>query len=140
MEPVPTTAIPSALAAGAASGVTEASKNAITDAYAAVKALLVQKFGPKSDLVDAVERVEASPTSSGRKETLQEEADAAKADQDPEIVAAARELLSRIKAVPGGEQHIHNVQKAVGSYIAQAGPGATATVNVSGKSKREKDD
>jgi len=140
MEPVLTTALLSALAVGAASGVTEASKNAITDAYFAVKALLVRKFGPKSNLVDAVEKLEVSPASAGRKQVLQEEVDAAKADQDPEIVAAARELLSRIKAVPGGEQHIHNVQKAVGSYIAQAGPGATATVSVSGKSKREKDD
>ena len=132
MEPVLTTALLSALAAGAASGVNEASKNAITDAYAAVKALLIRKFGPKSSLVDAVERVEAHPESAGRKQTLQEEADAAKADQDGEIVAAARELLGRIKALPSGEEHIRNAQTAVGNYIAQAGPGATAKVNVSG--------
>jgi tetratricopeptide (TPR) repeat protein len=132
MEPILTTALLSALAAGAAKGVTAVSEKAITEAYNAVKALLIQKFGPKSGLVDAVERVEANPESAGRKQTLQEEADAAKADQDAEIVAAARALLSRVKALPDGEQHIQNVQKAVGNYIAQAGPGATAKVNVSG--------
>ena len=135
MEPVLTTALLSALAVGTASGVTEASKSAIADAYAGVKALLIRKFGPKSSLVDAVERVEASPASAGRKQTLQEEAVAAKADQDPEIVAAARELLSHVRALPGGEQHIQNVQHAVGNYIAQAGPAATATVNVVGVKK-----
>src|SRR5262249_37027825 len=96
MEPVLTTAILSALATGAASGVTEAGKNAVIDAYSGVKALLSRKFGPKSSLVVAVEKLEANPASVGRKQTLQEEADTAKADQDAEIVAAARELIGRV--------------------------------------------
>ena len=54
---------------------------------------------------------------------MQEEAVAAKADEDPEIVAAARKLLSHVRALPGGEQHIQNVQHAVGNYLAQAARG-----------------
>ena len=115
--------------------MTEASKNAITDVYAGVEASLIREFGPKNNLIDAVERLEANSASAGRKQTLQEEADAAKADQDQEIVAAARELLGRVKALPSGEEHIHNAQTAVGNYIAQAGPRATATVNVAGVKK-----
>ena len=44
MDPV-TTAIVVALAAGATSGVTEAGRKAIADAYEALKTLLKKKFG-----------------------------------------------------------------------------------------------
>jgi uncharacterized iron-regulated protein len=126
MDPI-TTAIVAALAAGVASGATEVGKKVIVDAYDTLKTALKNKFGADSDLVDAVDKLEKKPDSGGRKEVLQEEVAAAKADQDPEILKAAQDLIDQVKAQPGGEQHI---QTAIGSYIAQADRGGTATVSV----------
>ena len=60
-----------------------------------------------------------------RKEAQQQ---AAQAEQDPDIVKAAQELLDQLKAQPGGEQHVQQI--ASGNYIAQASHGGTASVNV----------
>ncbi len=129
MEPV-TTVILSALAAGAAAGVTEVGTKLVVDGYEALKAALKASFGADSDLADAVAGLEKNPDSDGRKQTLHEEIVAAKADEDPELVGLARALLDRIESRPGGAQHIQN---AVGSYIAQADRGSTATVTVTRK-------
>lgn len=126
MDPI-TTAILAALSAGAVSGLTEASKTAITDAYRTLKALLTKKFGGESDVLHAVGQVEAKPDSAGRKATLQEEVAAVKADQDQEVLHAAQALLQLLQASPEGAQHI---QTATGSYIAQADRGSSASVNI----------
>jgi phage terminase small subunit len=122
MDPV-TTAILAAIAAG----VPKVIEQAAADAYDALKAVLRRKFGDQSDVIKATKDLESKPDSAGRQATLHEEVTAAKADQDPEVLAAARALLERIKAQPGGEQF---VQTAIGSYIAQAGPHAKASVRV----------
>ncbi|MEE9210667.1 MAG: hypothetical protein V3U23_09460 [Kiloniellales bacterium] len=129
MEPI-TAVILSALAAGAAAGVSEAGKKLVVDGYEALKAALQARFGADSDLADAVAGLEKHPESDGRKQTLHEEIVAANADADPELVVLARALLAQIESQPGGAQHIQN---AVGSYIAQADRGGTATVTVTRK-------
>ncbi len=129
MEPV-TTAILSALAAGAAAGVKEAGKKLVVDGYEALKAALTASFGADSELAGAVAGLEKHPESDGRKQTLDEEIVAAKADENPEFVELAQALLDRIESQPGGAQHIQN---AVGSYIAQADRGGTASVTVTRK-------
>jgi len=122
MDPVTT-----AIVAGIAAGATEIAKNAIVDAYGALKTIIKQKLGEKSELANAIESLENKPDSTGRKAMLQEEVTAAKADRDPEILAATQQLIDAIKDQPGGEKHI---QTATGSYIAQADRGGTATVTV----------
>ncbi len=129
MEPI-TTVILSALAAGAAAGVTEAGTKLVVDGYEALKAALKARFGADSELAGAVAGLEKNPDSDGRKKTLDEEIVAAKAQEDPELVALARALLAQIESQPGGAQHIQN---AVGSYIAQADRGSTASVTVTRK-------
>ena len=91
-EPV-TTAILAAIAAGAVTGATETAKQAIGDAYAALKALLVRKLGGESEAVDKLEK---KPDSAGWKETATEELAKAGANQDPELVAAAEKVLGRV--------------------------------------------
>ena len=132
MDPI-TAAIVAALSAGAISGLTETSKTAITDAYARLKTLLSKKFGGESEVVHAVDAVEAKPDSAGRKATLQEEVAAAKADQDQEVLHAAQTLLQLLQASEGGGQH---VQTATGSYIAQADRGSSASVNIGRQPER----
>jgi hypothetical protein len=126
MDPI-TTAIVAALAAGVTGGASELGKKAIVDSYIALKTLLKTKFGAASHMVKAVEDLEGTPDSKGRQQTLQEEVGKAHADQDVDIQQAAQELLTQLRAQPGGEQHI---QQAIGSYIAQADRGSSATVNV----------
>lgn len=122
MDPI-TTAIIAALSAG----LTEASKTAITDAYAQIKTALANKFGGTSDVVHAIEQVEAKPDSAGRRAMLQEEILAVKADQDPDLLHTAQVLLQLLQASSGEGSH---TQTATGKYIAQADRGSTASVNV----------
>ena len=106
------------------------------DAYEKLKATLKQRFGDDSEVVKSAENLEAKPDSAGRKQTLQEEVETCGADRDPEVRQAAQELLDQLNAQPGGEQHIQN---AVGSYIAQADRGSTATVDVDFSGERPKE-
>lgn len=127
MDPV-TLAIVSAVTVGMVAGTTEVGKQAIIDAYGTLKALLKKKFGDESQIVKAVNEVEADPESKGRKITLEEKVAATKANEDSDILKAAQALLDHLKAQPGGEQRIQMI--AQGSYIAQASHGGTASVNV----------
>ena len=101
MDPI-TTAIVAALSAGTISGLTETSKTAMTDAYNAFKALLIKKFGAKSEVVQAIDRLEAKPESVGRQETLQEEIVTVNAEQDHEVLAAARHVLALVHPQQAG--------------------------------------
>ncbi|MDQ2885971.1 MAG: hypothetical protein M3Y39_07770 [Chloroflexota bacterium] len=126
MDPI-TTAIVAALSAGAISGLTEMSKTLVTDTYGKLKVLLSKKFGEHSDVLQAIDQLEKEPDAAGRKETLQEEITAVKADQDCEILQAAQELLHQLQTLPESGLHM---QTATGSYIAQADRGSNASVNV----------
>lgn len=121
MDPV-TVAIGTALVAG----VTRVGQSTFDDAYHALKDMLIRKFGGQSEIAKAVDGLEARPDSAGRAATLQEEVVAAKADQDPDILAAARALLDQVKAQPGGQQFIQTV---TGNLNAVAQSGGTATVH-----------
>ncbi len=98
-----------------------------------LKTLLTKKFGGESEVVHAVNSVEAKPDSAGRQATLQEEVAAAKADQDQEMLHAAQVLLQLLQASAEGGQH---VQTATGSYIAQADRGSSASVNIGRQPER----
>ena len=101
MDPI-STAIVAALSAGAISGLTETSKTTITDTYARLKDLIIKKFGVRSDVVQAINQLEAKPESTDRKETLQEEITAVKVEQDHEILAVARQMLTLVHAQQAG--------------------------------------
>lgn len=126
MDPI-TLAIVSALTAGIGSGVTKVAEQGTVDGYNSLKSALKKKFGDDSDVVKTVAALESKPGSEGRKATLQEEIADSKADKDPDILKVANDLLEQIKAQPNGEKHI---QTAIGSYIAQADRGSTATIKV----------
>ena len=127
MDPV-SAAIIAGLAAGVAKGVTDVGQKLMVDAYAALKGALQHKFGPDSDLVEAVEHLEKKPEAEARRKGVEEEVKAAQADQEPEVLAAAEALLDKLKAQPEGAERVQMIAR--GSYIAQASHGGTATVNV----------
>jgi hypothetical protein len=135
MDPL-STAIVAAITAGAATGTTDIAKSTIVDSYGALKALIIKRLGGKSEVVDAIEKLEAKPDSPARRETLAEEVNAAKAGEEPDLLAAAGSLIEMIKALPNGEQHIH---QARGIGIAQASGGSSATVNIYGLPAKNND-
>ena len=92
MEPI-TAAIVAALTAGALSGLAEGGKTAVTDAYQTFKEMLAKKFGARSQVVLAIERLETKPESAIRQEGLAEEIVAVGAEQDSEVLVAAKHLL-----------------------------------------------
>jgi hypothetical protein len=84
------------------SGITDTAKTAITDGYNKLKGLLTKKHGADSDMAQAIKKLEAKPESSGRKDTLQEEMTAVKAEQDEEILAAAKQVLTLVQPQQAG--------------------------------------
>jgi esterase/lipase superfamily enzyme len=121
-------AIVAALSAGAVAGVTDTVKSAIGDAYQSLKSLIRTKFGHDSNVIEAIDRLEAGPDSADKKEVLAEELNAVNSASDPELVSAALSLLALITALPQGEK---DIQFAQGTGIAQADRGSTATVVMS---------
>ncbi|BAY87948.1 hypothetical protein NIES267_74720 (plasmid) [Calothrix parasitica NIES-267] len=102
MDPI-TTAIVAAV-------VSEVSKAVISNSYEVLKAALKKKCGSESDLVSAVNQLEKKPDSDARKAMLQEEVEAAKVNDDPEILQLAQDLLDKLKDEPGGQQIINQTQ------------------------------
>jgi hypothetical protein len=101
----------------------------VKDAYDALKSVLIQKFGGKSDVLTAVQQLEQKPDSPGRRETLQEELTGANAVSDAEILQLAQALLDTIQAQPGGPQAIQqtvtgdrNIFSGSGNVSVQFGP------------------
>jgi hypothetical protein len=117
MDPV-STALIAGLAAGVARGVTDVGQKLIVDAYKALKGALQQKFGIKSDLVEAVEHLEKKPEAKGRQTDVADEVKAAQADQVPEVREAAEALLAALQSTPAGRAALSkyqvNVQGDVG--------------------------
>ncbi len=119
-------AIVAALTAGAAGGISEVAKKAVSDGYSGLKALIDKKFGGHGDVTAAIKNLQAKPESPGRQQTLTEELKATNAFADQELLSAAQSLLELIKALP---QESQNVQNIVGNFNAQA-RGGTASVSV----------
>lgn len=122
--------IAAGLAPGVATGTKKVSEQFVVDAYTGLKSLLTRRFGGGSKVVQAVESLEEEPEFEPNKLALQERIKAAKVNEDPELVAAAQDLLDKLNAQPDGQQAIQHIQNVYGNYSAAAGPHGTATVNV----------
>lgn len=124
MDPI-TATIVSALVAGAVAATTEVAAQAIKDAYAGLKALVIRKLGQRAKVEDALNGVEARPESEGRKTVLGEELEIAKASDDAEVVEEAKALLELLKE-HGEESGVSYHAQVRGSGAVAQGPGAVA--------------
>jgi hypothetical protein len=95
MEPL--SIIVGALVAGAAAGATDVASQAVKEAYAGLKALIVQRFSSGPDVAESVEKVEKQPEAEHRQAYLKGELQNAGADKDAEIVQQAQALLDLLK-------------------------------------------
>ena len=121
----PITIIVTALVAGAAVGSKDVAGQAVKDGYAALRALLVHKFGGQTDVAGALEEVEKKPDSEARQGVLKEELATAKAGQDAEVVRQAQALLDLLKEQGLAAGTSYQATLTGSGAIAQ-GPGAVA--------------
>ena len=109
MDPI-TTALIAAISAGVTSAGKDVAINAIQDFYAGIKAMIIRKYGKDSNVNKALEDLEEKPDSAGRRAVLNEEIEAAGANEDNELINASKELLEKLKEFP----HIYtNVTQTV---------------------------
>jgi hypothetical protein len=103
----PITVIVSAIAVGATTGFTETATTAVKDAYAGLKRLITDRY----DDID-LGPVERKPDSEGRRLTLREDLEAAGAQDDDDLVVAARELIAAVRAQNGSVDRIVGIDLA----------------------------
>ena len=94
MDPLST--IVAAVVAGAATGLGAVAAEAVKDAYAGLRKLIVDRYADRGDVADALDKVEARPDSQARQAMLREELAAAGAEKDAELLTAAQALLAKI--------------------------------------------
>jgi hypothetical protein len=121
----PITIIVTAVTAGAVAASKDVAAQVVKDGYAALKALLVRKFGQEADVAGAIEGVEKKPGSEARQSVLKEELETAGAAQDADLVQQAQALLDLLKqhGLIAGPSYQAELR---GSGAIAQGPGATA--------------
>ena len=123
MEPI-STAIIAAAAAGIFDGVKGAVDTAVTDAYAGLKALIVNRFGTTPPVVAALERYEDTPDSARRQSELVAIFAEHGVAADTDIAAAGHRLADALTLV---HQPVQIIVHGDGATIV---PGAHATITV----------
>lgn len=114
------TLIVTALAAGAASGTADAASAAVKDAYASLKALVAKRLGGRADAELVLARHEQAPEV-WRAPLVAELVDA-EADDDPELVRAARALITLAdEAGPRAGKYTVDVRGAQGVQVGDHG-------------------
>jgi hypothetical protein len=108
----------------AAAGV---SSSAIKDSYEALKSAIKKKFGEKSDLIDAIDKLEKNPDREDRQATVKAEVEIAKANDALDILKLAQDLLDKIKGQSGGQLKaldeqlfLGDINAAIQSYLKAA--------------------
>jgi hypothetical protein len=89
--------IVTALAAGAVAAEGEMAEKAVKDAYAGLKALVLDRLARKAEVDAAIRLLEQRPDSDGRKTALAEELAAAGAGNDGELAKAGQALLDLLE-------------------------------------------
>ena len=104
----PLTVIVTALATGATLALKAAVGEGAKDAYKALKKRVIEKYGDKGDVQDAVNKVEADPRSDARRALLKEELAKTRAAEDGELLKAAQDLLAAAQpeSAQAGEQRV----------------------------------
>jgi hypothetical protein len=119
MDPI-TSSIVAVLSAKAVSEFAEPTRVAVTHAYDQLKDLISKKFGADSEVMQAINQLEARPQSAGRKTTLQEEIAIVNAGQDQELLGVAQLLLTLLKAQQGTSGNINVTRYSTGHKLIMA--------------------
>ena len=109
--------------------LTKLSETVVRDAYEGLKTLLLNKCGSASSVAEALDDLEREPRSAGRRVLLREKLDNVHADQDDQLLNAAREVLEKLRSLPEGHELVQQINQTVsGDRNIVAGAG-NITVN-----------
>jgi formylglycine-generating enzyme required for sulfatase activity/energy-coupling factor transporter ATP-binding protein EcfA2 len=128
MEPITviSTAIIAAISAGVTSGVTGVGKQAILDAYEALKTEIKSRFGKNSQSAKAIKALEDNPDSNGRLLVLNESVEAENVEADPQIQKMVQVLVAALSESESGSQALAKYQvDAKGAMIGILGDHGT---------------
>jgi hypothetical protein len=116
----PISIIVGAMVLGASEGLKSTAAQAVKEAYAGLRALIVRKYGDHSGMRQAVASLENKPDSKDGQEVLKQELAAAGGDRDQEVVDEATSLLKLLEhvspSVTGGL--VGQINAAGGKVIA----------------------
>jgi hypothetical protein len=121
----PVSLIVGALAAGASKGVTETATTAVKDAYALLRRLVGRLFQGRP-VAEAVLNEHAKDPDGPYQDTLKAELNRAGAGADPQLVAAARELLEAVD--PDGARSGKYALDLRGAQVGSVGDHNTNTI------------
>jgi hypothetical protein len=130
-----TTAILSALSAAAAN----VAGSSVKDAYEALKALIVRKFGADSALKKSVDDLEKVPDSKGRAVTVSEEVAKARAADDLDIKTALDTLVSEIAASRFAASSTRIVSNISGGSVGVVGAQSVTVGSINVGSSRDQE-
>jgi formylglycine-generating enzyme required for sulfatase activity/energy-coupling factor transporter ATP-binding protein EcfA2 len=128
MEPttVVSTAIIAAISAGVTGGVTAVGRQAIVDAYEALKKGIKAKIGKKSKSAKAIQELEEDPDSKGWQALLAEKVQTENVGDHSELVHVARELIKALDESEAGRHALAKYQvDAKGAMIGILGDHGT---------------
>jgi len=124
MDPV-TTALVAAFVAGGTAGLAKTGEKMVGDAYAALKQLVVAGYGSAARLLTSIADVEEKPDSAGRRALLAEELESAGALDDPDMIAAAEQVLQAAEgfmpSIGVDWQDVKAARLSIGKIRARAG-------------------
>ena len=123
MDPIITSAIVAAIAAGAAAGASDVASQAIRDAYAGLKTLILRKFNDKPQVPASLQLVEAQPDSEPYQQALETTLEEVHAADDPDIASQTQTLLELLQEQGLGATYLARLE---GSGAIAQGPGAVA--------------
>jgi len=125
--------------AGAGIAATGVVDQAVRDSYAKLKTLVIGKFGKKSDIEDALDRIEKKPDSKARQDMVKEELETSGLSQDDydEVLSQASALLDLLKQhglLSSGSTYHASLQGngaiAQGQQAVAAGAGGVASIAI----------
>lgn len=119
----PVTLILGALAAGASAGVADTTAQAVKDGYSNLKALLARRFAGNAKAAEALVDYEGDPET--YEKPLGKQIEAAGADHDEEVLAAAKALL--LHADQAGIHTKYNIT-VTGGKVGNIGDHGTVTM------------
>ena len=127
----PITLIVTALAAGAAVAAKDVATDAVRDAYAGLKALVIRKFGSSGAVEANLQQVEAEPENEIWQAALQQGLTQAGADADQAVLTQAHSLLDLLAELdlytgPTYTAHVEGSGAIAQDHSVAAGAGGTA--------------
>jgi hypothetical protein len=112
-------------------------KDAVKSAYEGLKAVIRRKWGERAPIINAIKAMEEDPTSKAQVGVLAEKVEAAKANEDTDVMKAVQELVTVLKAHDLGGEAVAHIQLNImgGNQTGIIGAGSVAASNLTiGKS------